>query len=199
MAYVPTVWVNGVAPAIDDTNLNHMETQYTQALADIPEDQAAGTPSERTLGGGAVQAAAGDHSHVLAEDQAAITDTEAHDAVDTGGYTAFGAGETDLESASITATLSISIIVSTVGTGGGSNGAGRNNFRWRHYIDGTLDATSAAIVDGLSNQWTNVGSKVLASSGVKVCKIVVDRTADIAPNEMWHAFELASALNVDIV
>ena len=65
MAYTPTVWVNGGAPAIDDTNLNHMETQYTQALADIPEDQAAGTPSERTLGTGALQAAAGDHIHTL--------------------------------------------------------------------------------------------------------------------------------------
>ncbi len=79
MAYTPTVWVNGVAPAIDATNLNHMETQYAQALADIPEDQAAGTPSERTLGTGAVQAAAGDHTHTLLEVSQAFDDEGAAD------------------------------------------------------------------------------------------------------------------------
>lgn len=36
MPYTPTVWVNGGAPALSKANLDHLETQYDQAVADIP-------------------------------------------------------------------------------------------------------------------------------------------------------------------
>ncbi len=70
MAYTKTDWSSGEAPAIDETNLDHLEEQYTDAVAEtatliaaIPEDAAAGVASQRTLGAGAQQAAAGNHSH----------------------------------------------------------------------------------------------------------------------------------------
>ncbi len=70
MAYTKTDWVSGGAPALNATNLDHLEEQYDDAVAEtatlitaIPEDAAAGIASQRTLGAGAQQAAAGNHSH----------------------------------------------------------------------------------------------------------------------------------------
>jgi len=67
---------NGAPPVLDAANLDTMETQYTEAVAQaailiaaIPEDGAAGVASERTLGVGAVQAAAGDHVHATQWDK----------------------------------------------------------------------------------------------------------------------------------
>ncbi len=34
MPYSPTTWVNGVAPALEAANLNNLETQHAQAIAD---------------------------------------------------------------------------------------------------------------------------------------------------------------------
>ena len=35
MPYTPTVWVNGIAPALSAANLNKLETQYDEAVGDI--------------------------------------------------------------------------------------------------------------------------------------------------------------------
>ncbi len=34
MPYSPTTWVNGVPPALEAANLNNLETQHAQAIAD---------------------------------------------------------------------------------------------------------------------------------------------------------------------
>ncbi len=80
-------WSNGGAPALSEANLDTMETQYEEAvteaavlIAAIPEDGAAGVASERTLGSGAVQAAAGDHGHgTQFDDQDEDTSTQVAD------------------------------------------------------------------------------------------------------------------------
>jgi len=82
-------FTNGAAPVLSKATLDQMETQYTEAVAQaavliaaIPEDGAAGVASERTLGVGAVQAAAGDHGHGTQyddqdSDESTVVDSEA--------------------------------------------------------------------------------------------------------------------------
>ena len=35
MPYTKTTWVNGIAPALSAANLNNLEIQYEQAVADV--------------------------------------------------------------------------------------------------------------------------------------------------------------------
>ena len=63
MAYTPTAWVNDSVPTVDTEALKNAETQYQKVLDDAPKDDIAAVPSLRTLGPGAQQAAAGNHSH----------------------------------------------------------------------------------------------------------------------------------------
>ena len=63
MAYTPTIWVNNVPPTLWKGALNNAETQYQKVLDDAPVDDIAANASLRTLGAGAQQAAAGNHSH----------------------------------------------------------------------------------------------------------------------------------------
>ncbi len=63
MAYTPTTWVNNVPPTLFHVFLNNAETQYQKVLDDAPVDDITANPSLRTLGTGAQQASAGNHSH----------------------------------------------------------------------------------------------------------------------------------------
>ena len=63
MAYTPTTWVDNVPPTLNVDALNNAETQYQKVLDDAPVDDIPAVPSLRTLGGGAQQSAAGNHSH----------------------------------------------------------------------------------------------------------------------------------------
>ncbi len=63
MAYTATVWVNNVPPTLNKEALNNAETQYQKVLDDAPVDDVPANASLRTLGTGAQQAAAGNHSH----------------------------------------------------------------------------------------------------------------------------------------
>ncbi len=64
MAYTATVWVDTTTPAIAHNNRNHAETQHQKVLDDAPVDQAAGTPSLRTLGDTSIKAKPGNHDHI---------------------------------------------------------------------------------------------------------------------------------------
>jgi len=70
MAHAATAWVSGSAPDIDENTMDNLELQYDEAVAEvavliaaIPEDAAVDVASQRTLGAGALQAAAGNHTH----------------------------------------------------------------------------------------------------------------------------------------
>lgn len=44
--YTKTTWNKGAPPAINDTNLNHLETQYDEAKADADAHLAAAMPHQ---------------------------------------------------------------------------------------------------------------------------------------------------------
>lgn len=143
MPYTPTIWVNAGVPAIDATNLNHMETQYTQALADIPEDAAAGTPSKRTLGTGALQSAAGNHDHTLQEIAQSFADEGAADQTGafasrqtqiTNAYGAAGRRRVTLTPASAKAAV---VIAGTIHRTNGRSGASSITFSDRIVVGGS--------------------------------------------------------------
>lgn len=68
MGYTKNVpaWVSGATPGITATRLKHLETQYEEAATDLTthtDTDTAPTAIHHTLGAGANQAAAGNHTH----------------------------------------------------------------------------------------------------------------------------------------
>ena len=66
MVYTPTTWVASTAPGISATNLNNLETQYTEATSYFKDHVAVSTPLTFTsagVSGTSSHWSAGDHQH----------------------------------------------------------------------------------------------------------------------------------------
>lgn len=151
-------------------------------VATANKDGTTATPSMRTLGTGAQQAAAGDHTHTLAEDitgsaQSAIL-LEAAAAGYAIAVSVAAGSETDL--ATKTQSYGTASIAVAVGYANGE-GAHADHIKLYLYMDDSLVASSA-FIPAIAENTIVVGTRAL--SGSKICKVAA-HNSDISECWLW--------------